>query len=59
MAVIRDVLPAFELVPPNSIAEAQKVLDAAGRDREKRVWVQGYCRVLFSVSSSRNMSFRA
>jgi len=59
MAVIRDVMPAFELVQPNSIADPQKVLDAAGRGRDERVWVQGYGRVLFSVSLSRNMSFRA
>src|SRR5271154_4709501 len=32
MAVIRDVMPAFELVQPNSIADAQKVLAQNGRD---------------------------
>jgi xanthine dehydrogenase YagS FAD-binding subunit len=32
MAVIRDVMPAFELVQPNSIAGAQKVLREQGED---------------------------
>src|SRR5208282_3699320 len=32
MAVIRDVMPAFELVQPNSIAGAQKVLQQQGED---------------------------
>jgi xanthine dehydrogenase YagS FAD-binding subunit len=32
MAVIRDVMPAFELVQPNSIADAQKVLEQQGED---------------------------
>jgi xanthine dehydrogenase YagS FAD-binding subunit len=35
MAVIRDVMPAFDLLQPNSIAEAQKLLDEHRRD----VWV--------------------
>jgi xanthine dehydrogenase YagS FAD-binding subunit len=30
MAVIRDVMPAFELVQPNSIGDAQKVLEQQG-----------------------------
>jgi xanthine dehydrogenase YagS FAD-binding subunit len=32
MAVIRDVMPAFELVQPSSIADAQKVLEQQGED---------------------------
>ena len=32
MAVIRDVMPAFELLQPNSIAEAQSVLQRNGSD---------------------------
>jgi xanthine dehydrogenase YagS FAD-binding subunit len=32
MAVIRDVMPAFELIQPNSIAGAQKVLKEQGED---------------------------
>ena len=31
MAVIRDVMPAFELFQPNSIADAQKLLEQHGR----------------------------
>jgi xanthine dehydrogenase YagS FAD-binding subunit len=30
MAIIRDVMPAFELIQPNSIADAQKVLEQQG-----------------------------
>jgi xanthine dehydrogenase YagS FAD-binding subunit len=32
MAVIRDVMPAFELLQPNSIAEAQRLLEQNGSD---------------------------
>ncbi len=32
MAVIRDVMPAFELVQPTSAAEAQKILEQNGSD---------------------------
>ncbi len=32
MAVIRDVMPAFELLQPNSITEAQKLLQKHGQD---------------------------
>jgi xanthine dehydrogenase YagS FAD-binding subunit len=32
MAVIRDVMPAFELVRPQSVAEAQKILQLHGSD---------------------------
>ena len=32
MAVIRDVMPAFELFQPNSIADAQKLLEQHGQD---------------------------
>jgi xanthine dehydrogenase YagS FAD-binding subunit len=32
MAVIRDVMPAFDLLQPNSIAEAQELLEQHGRD---------------------------
>jgi xanthine dehydrogenase YagS FAD-binding subunit len=32
MAVIRDVMPAFELLQPNSIAAAQKLLEQHGSD---------------------------
>jgi xanthine dehydrogenase YagS FAD-binding subunit len=32
MAVIRDVMPAFELVQPNSVAEAQSLLQQHGGD---------------------------
>jgi xanthine dehydrogenase YagS FAD-binding subunit len=32
MAVIRDVMPAFELLQPNSIAEAQRLLEQSGSD---------------------------
>src|ERR1700688_1741296 len=32
MAVIRDVMPAFELLQPSSIADAQKLLQQQGRD---------------------------
>src|ERR1700730_4134704 len=32
MAVIRDVMPAFELFQPNSIADAQKLLQQYGED---------------------------
>ena len=30
MAVIRDVMPAFELLQPSSIADAQKLLEQHG-----------------------------
>ena len=32
MAVIRDVMPAFDLVQPNSIADAQKLLEQQGEN---------------------------
>ena len=32
MAVIRDVMPAFELVQPSSTVEAQKILEQHGSD---------------------------
>ena len=32
MAVIRDVMPAFELVQPNSISEAQELLERQGEN---------------------------
>src|ERR1700726_3676395 len=32
MAVIRDVMPAFQLFQPNSIADAQKLLEQHGQD---------------------------
>ena len=32
MAVIRDVMPAFDLLQPNSVAEAQKLLEQHGQD---------------------------
>ncbi len=32
MAVIRDVMPAFELLQPNSITDAQKLLERQGSD---------------------------
>jgi xanthine dehydrogenase YagS FAD-binding subunit len=32
MAIIRDVMPAFELLQPSSIADAQKLLEQQGRD---------------------------
>ena len=32
MAVIRDVMPAFELLQPNSVSEAQKLLEERGGD---------------------------
>lgn len=32
MAVIRDVMPAFDLLQPNSVAEAQKLLEQHGRE---------------------------
>jgi xanthine dehydrogenase YagS FAD-binding subunit len=32
MAVIRDVMPSFELLQPNSIADAQKLLEQHGSD---------------------------
>jgi xanthine dehydrogenase YagS FAD-binding subunit len=32
MAVIRDVMPAFDLLQPNSIADAQKLLEEQGSD---------------------------
>ena len=32
MAVIRDVMPAFELLQPSSIADAQKLVEQQGRD---------------------------
>src|SRR5260370_25324497 len=35
MAVIRDVMPAFQLFQPNSIADAQQLLEQHGQD----VWV--------------------
>ena len=37
MAVIRDVMPAFELLQPTSIADAQKLLEQHGADG----WVHG------------------
>lgn len=37
MAVIRDVMPAFELLQPDSIAEAQRLLEENGSD----AWVLG------------------
>ena len=32
MAVIRDVMPAFDLLQPDSVADAQKVLEQNGSD---------------------------
>src|SRR6202046_2735497 len=32
MAVIRDVMPAFELLQPNSIAEAHRLIEQNGSD---------------------------
>jgi hypothetical protein len=32
MAVIRDVMPAFELYQPSSVADAQKLLEQHGSD---------------------------
>ena len=32
MAIIRDVMPAFELLQPNAIAEAQQLLERQGGD---------------------------
>ena len=32
MAVIRDVMPAFELFQPTSVADAQKLLEEYGAD---------------------------
>ena len=32
MAIIRDVMPAFELLQPTSIVDAQKLLEQQGRD---------------------------
>jgi xanthine dehydrogenase YagS FAD-binding subunit len=32
MAIIRDVMPAFDLVQPNSIADAQRVLEQQGEN---------------------------
>jgi xanthine dehydrogenase YagS FAD-binding subunit len=32
MAIIRDVMPAFELLQPSSITDAQKLLERQGRD---------------------------
>ena len=32
MAVIRDVMPAFELLQPNSVADAQKLLSQHGEE---------------------------
>ena len=32
MAVIRDVMPSFELLQPTSVADAQKLLEQQGRD---------------------------
>jgi len=32
MAVIRDVMPAFELLQPSSTADAQRLLEQHGRD---------------------------
>jgi len=32
MAVIRDVMPAFELAQPNSISDAQKLLEQQGEN---------------------------
>jgi xanthine dehydrogenase YagS FAD-binding subunit len=32
MAVIRDVMPAFELLQPGSVADAQKILEHHGKD---------------------------
>ena len=32
MAVIRDVMPAFQLFQPSSIADAQKLLEQHGRE---------------------------
>src|SRR5712691_8732927 len=32
MAVIRDVMPAFQLFQPSSVADAQKLLEQHGRD---------------------------
>ena len=32
MAVIRDVMPAFELLQPTSTADAQKLLERHGAD---------------------------
>jgi xanthine dehydrogenase YagS FAD-binding subunit len=32
MAVIRDVMPAFELLQPTSVADAQKILEQHGQD---------------------------
>ena len=32
MAVIRDIMPAFELYQPTSVADAQRLLEQYGRD---------------------------
>src|SRR6266478_859447 len=32
MAVIRDVMPAFELFQPSTVAAAQKIIEQQGRD---------------------------
>ena len=32
MAVVRDVMPAFDLLQPNSIADAQKLLEKHRED---------------------------
>ena len=32
MAVIRDVMPAFELYQPSSVADAQSLLEQHGQD---------------------------
>src|SRR6201984_1761067 len=32
MAVIRDVMPAFELFQPSTVAAAQKIIEQHGRD---------------------------
>ncbi len=32
MAVIRDIMPAFQLFQPSSVADAQKLLEQHGRD---------------------------
>ena len=53
MAVIRDVMPAFQLLQPTSIADAQKLLEQQGPDG--MVLAGG---MVFGVGPLRTRAFR-
>ena len=52
MAVIRDVMPAFELLQPSSIADAQKLLEQQGATAG--CWPEAWIASTGSRTASRN-----